>query len=72
MNKIWCNHIRWDLMPGDDRYTLTSDKKMWIIRMPYSVKVPRSWKVCPICTIERPTRTHIAALINMALQDGDQ
>ena len=70
--KTWCKHIR--------KVTGTYSGTKWRIQMtqhalvPHvsNMTVPSSWKVCPICEVERPTQANIRAATNRAAQDGEQ
>lgn len=67
--KKWCRHIHW--------HPIVAPKYRWIVRMDTSLQkgwyeVPRYWKVCPICLVERPTKKNIEAAEMRSLMDGDQ
>jgi hypothetical protein len=67
--KKWCSHIHWQCGIAEDRWEIKA--RDWGGHVAY-VPIPRSWRVCPICEIERPTRENIKAAVNRALQDGEQ
>jgi len=68
--KTWCRHIKWQCGIAEDRWQI--GVRGWSGQL-YGVPVPHSWRVCPICEAERPTRANIAAATNRALQDaGDE
>ena len=60
--KTWCRHILWD-------EALEFIGRKFIFRLGSRgngkngiwYEVPRSWKVCPICLAERPTKANIEA-----------
>lgn len=56
--KKWCKHIRWNGF--DAAWTILGG----LFNGSDYFFVPRSWKACPICGAERPTKSNIAAAIN--------
>lgn len=54
MKKFWCKHIHYsdNIIDGNKRYI------WWMNRVD---NIPPSWKVCPICQAERPTKKNITA-----------
>ena len=70
MKKTWCKHIIWyeyrKLDGGGLGHYWTMDKSTCVD------SVPKSWKMCPICGIERPTKANLAMWEFQALMDGDK
>lgn len=68
IKKGWCVHITHGSSDGG--------RNGWvmIIEQIYTsvIKVPPSWKVCPICQAERPTKTNIKAAELRFAMDNDQ
>jgi hypothetical protein len=64
--KTWCDHIKYlhEYIDGNRRYSWWMDS--------LHRDIPKSWKMCPICGIERPTKANLAALTLQTLMDGDQ
>lgn len=75
--KKWCRHIKWDsYVQYDARTTCHVNTPAWVIYCPtpssLELPVPRSWKVCPVCGAERPTKANTKAAAHCALMDmGD-
>ncbi len=70
MKRVWCRHITWRCGIAEDRWEMTvrnwSDAEIYF-------PIPSSWKVCPICQAERPTKANIQAAELRALMDaGDE
>jgi len=59
--KDWCRHIK-----GEEYYI--PRKSYWT---GFGIVIPLSWRMCPICGAERPTRTNIKAAKMVAELDGD-
>lgn len=66
--KTWCKHIVWD---NDNN---NFERYYWQFNDGHNdiIQVPRSWKVCPCCQAERPTRANIAAAELRFAMDNDQ
>jgi hypothetical protein len=56
----WCRHIKWKPW----------QKKWWVLQG--WLHVQRSWRVCPICGAERPTKANRNAAELRAAMDNDQ
>lgn len=68
--KTWCSHIEWRPMRKHAKLKY-ADKCDWFLNRHRLVL--RSWKVCPICGAERPTRANIAAAeLRAAMDAGDE
>lgn len=67
MKKIWCKHIWWG------EFSPTDIRLKWVISLSgFNIPVPRSWKLCPVCESERPTRENIKAAELRFAMDNDQ
>lgn len=66
--KTWCRHIKWRC--GIAANTFEFPVRDWTGHKIY-IPVPRSWKLCPICGTERPTRTNIKAAKLQFEMDND-
>lgn len=60
----WCPHI-----------TRAGNNKGWVMLQDFThatvIEVPRSWKVCPVCIAERPTKAAIKAAKLKFAMDND-
>lgn len=68
--KKWCRHITWTDNCAD-RY-LTIEYGWFMNINGQHTEVPKSWKVCPICQTEKPTRANINAANLRFAMDNDQ
>jgi hypothetical protein len=65
--KKWCKHIRWTVE------AVGSARRKWLLSIGRAeLVVPHSWKVCPICQTERPTKENIHAAKLQHFMDNDQ
>lgn len=66
--KKWCRHIVWD----NGAYLMA--RAGWIFSFEGEWEaVPRTWKACPCCLAERPTKANIAAArLRAAMDAGDE
>lgn len=71
MNKIWCRHIRKHAYQAVWPTAVTWRFLYSEHGLQQSLEVPRSWKVCPVCEAERPTRENIAAAELRFAMDND-